>query len=188
MTSSTSTGSSPCYAAWRRHRKWRPRPNSWCGPSAATGSSCTAAGNRNPMYGPMAHRSPDAPQWNAPSGPWSGTVPSSVRWPARTPDAHVDSGLPASVTDPLGHTTTLGYDAAGNPTSAVDPTGAKTTRTFDATGRLTSVVDPRATPRALTRRRSPRRMTYTTGATGYAGPPIRWATSGCGTTTTRAGW
>lgn len=45
----------------------------------------------------------------------------------------------ASVTDALGHTTTVtSYDAHGSPTGIVDPNGRKTTLTYDARMRLTA--------------------------------------------------
>jgi RHS repeat-associated protein len=55
------------------------------------------------------------------------------------------TGLLQSVTDPLGRTTTYGYDTAGERISVTDPTGATTLTTYDATGRVRSVVDPRGT-------------------------------------------
>jgi RHS repeat-associated protein len=47
-----------------------------------------------------------------------------------------------SVTDPLGNTTTTGYDAVGNITSVTEPGAFKTTRTYDNNSRVTSITDP----------------------------------------------
>jgi RHS repeat-associated protein len=47
-----------------------------------------------------------------------------------------------SVTDPLNHTWTYSYDAAGNQTSACDPLNHCTTRTFNTLDEPTSVTDP----------------------------------------------
>ncbi|MBI3784617.1 MAG: hypothetical protein HY270_14580 [Deltaproteobacteria bacterium] len=46
-----------------------------------------------------------------------------------------------SITDPLGHVSTLAYDARGNLQTVADPGGATTTFAYDATGLLTSVTD-----------------------------------------------
>jgi YD repeat-containing protein len=40
----------------------------------------------------------------------------------------------ASVTDPLNHTTTFGYDSAGNLTTITDPLSHTTTLTYNAAG------------------------------------------------------
>jgi RHS repeat-associated protein len=58
-------------------------------------------------------------------------------------DYYPDTGLPHTITDPLGHVTTLVYDAAGNLTARTDANGATTTWTYDATGRQLSSTDPR---------------------------------------------
>jgi RHS repeat-associated protein len=50
--------------------------------------------------------------------------------------------LVTAVVDPLGHTTTFGYDAAGDQTSVTTPQGRETTRTFDALGRVLTIVAP----------------------------------------------
>jgi RHS repeat-associated protein len=47
-----------------------------------------------------------------------------------------------SITDPLNHTTTLGYDNLGNCTSVTDALNHKTTYTFNGAGQVTSVTDP----------------------------------------------
>ena len=48
----------------------------------------------------------------------------------------------ASATDPLGHTTTLAYDAMGNLTTVTDSLGKVTTLTYDAAGRPVTVQGP----------------------------------------------
>ncbi len=48
----------------------------------------------------------------------------------------------ASLTDPLGNTTSAQYDASGNMTSAVDPLGNTTTLTYNSAGQPLSVTDP----------------------------------------------
>ena len=56
-----------------------------------------------------------------------------------------DSSRPDLVTaivDPLGHTTTFGYDAVGDQTSVTTPQGRETTSTFDALGRVLTIVAP----------------------------------------------
>ncbi|MBS1868275.1 MAG: RHS repeat protein [Actinobacteria bacterium] len=57
------------------------------------------------------------------------------------------SELPTDITDPLGHTTTIGYDGGGRPTSitrlAGTPDAKTTSMTYEPTyGHLTSVTDP----------------------------------------------
>jgi YD repeat-containing protein len=47
----------------------------------------------------------------------------------------------ATVTDPLQHTTTYGYDAAGNLTSVTDPLQHQTTFVYNALGQLTSTTN-----------------------------------------------
>jgi RHS repeat-associated protein len=48
----------------------------------------------------------------------------------------------ATVTDPLNHTWTLGYDAHGRLTGVTDPLSHHTTVTMNAVGQVTSVTDP----------------------------------------------
>ncbi|MEP7765667.1 DUF6531 domain-containing protein [Sanguibacter sp. 25GB23B1] len=50
--------------------------------------------------------------------------------------------LLASVTDPLGRTTTMDYDAAGDLVSTTSPGGRVTTSTYDAQHRVTSTTSP----------------------------------------------
>ena len=49
---------------------------------------------------------------------------------------------PASITNPLGQTTTFSYDANGNLTQATDPMGLQSTMSYDPDGQLTSATDP----------------------------------------------
>ena len=46
------------------------------------------------------------------------------------------------VTDPVGLTTSLAYDAAGHLSSITDPAGRVTQVTVDANGNLVQIVDP----------------------------------------------
>ncbi len=48
----------------------------------------------------------------------------------------------AAVTDPLGRTTRLGYDAVGRLVAVEDPMGNRTRYEYDAVGRRTAIVDP----------------------------------------------
>ncbi|OGK96858.1 MAG: hypothetical protein A3D33_19100 [Candidatus Rokubacteria bacterium RIFCSPHIGHO2_02_FULL_73_26] len=48
-----------------------------------------------------------------------------------------------STTDPLGNTTTFGYDAQGDLATVSDPLGNTTRRAYDAASRLTAQTDPR---------------------------------------------
>ena len=48
----------------------------------------------------------------------------------------------ATVTDPLNHTWTIGYDALGRPTSATDPLTHQTTLAYNAAAQVTSMTDP----------------------------------------------
>ena len=49
---------------------------------------------------------------------------------------------PTSVTDPLGHTTTLTYDGVGNLLTSTDALGEQTTFAYDGMGELISSADP----------------------------------------------
>ena len=60
------------------------------------------------------------------------------------------NGLPVSVTDARGHTTTTGYDAAGNRTSQTDALARKTTWTYDAAHDVTSLTTPLGHTTAIT--------------------------------------
>ncbi|MGH7391689.1 MAG: RHS repeat-associated core domain-containing protein, partial [Candidatus Rokuibacteriota bacterium] len=51
----------------------------------------------------------------------------------------------ATVTDPLGHTTTLGYDGLGNLTTITNPLGHQVTRTHNAAGQPLTVATPAGT-------------------------------------------
>jgi|GEM_PF-3764548 len=51
-------------------------------------------------------------------------------------------GRPLTSTDPLGHTTTTTYDAAGNVTSVANALGQTTTLAYNAMNRAASVSDP----------------------------------------------
>ena len=50
-------------------------------------------------------------------------------------------GLISTLTDALGHTSTLSYDAKGNLVSATDPLGKSAAFTYNAAGQLTSFTD-----------------------------------------------
>ncbi len=54
------------------------------------------------------------------------------------------TGLPTSMTDPNGSTTSYGYDAMGDLTSLTTDLGNATRYCYDAGGRMTHMIDPRA--------------------------------------------
>jgi RHS repeat-associated protein len=51
-------------------------------------------------------------------------------------------GQVATITDPLNHTWTVGYDSVGKPTSLTDPLSHQTTMAINSAGQITSVTDP----------------------------------------------
>jgi RHS repeat-associated protein len=55
-----------------------------------------------------------------------------------------------SITDPLNHTQTFAYDAAGDLTTATDENGHSTSLTYDANGQPLTVTDPLGNTSALT--------------------------------------
>jgi YD repeat-containing protein len=53
-----------------------------------------------------------------------------------------EKGVLSTVADPLGHTTTFTYDAAGSVAQVVSPPSSQTTYTYDSSERVITVTDP----------------------------------------------
>jgi RHS repeat-associated protein len=75
------------------------------------------------------------------STPLSGTSQTRTETFGRINSSH--PGDITAVTDPNGHTTSLGYDAAGDLTAVTDALGNQTTYGYDSIGRRTSMVSAR---------------------------------------------